>query len=496
MMFQFENRLLKLKHEVLTKVVVLAKENKISKEELEKIPYDIIVGDEPNYRETVDRERNIVLERAKLAAGYQPNGKNGQELIDLEEEKQILYVIKEACDRCPTKKFQVTDACRNCVAHKCQSVCNFGAITYVNGRAYIEPDKCKECGMCNKVCPYDAIAEDMRPCKKSCPTGALSYNAEDLRAEITESKCVNCGACMSACPFGAIEDKSSLVKVVNRLVDKENIYAIVAPAITGEFGPKTTYGQVKNAIKALGFTDMLEAACGADAVTVHESNEFVERMEKGDSYMTNSCCPGFLSYIEKIMPDQAERISGTVSPMVATGRYIKSKDKDAKVVFIGPCTAKKNEALIESIKDAVDYVLTFEELVALFDAFQVDPATCEDIVVDEASIFGRNFALGGGLTAAIENYVQEKGVNVDFKPVKISGGAEIKKTMTMAKAGKLPGNFIEGMMCEGGCINGAAKIVSVMKAKAPFTKLNQQSTIKTVLSNKTIEEYHDINLER
>lgn len=495
-MFQFENQLLKLKHDVLTRIAVLAKENKISKEEIEKIPYAMITGEIATYRDTVEHERDVVLERAKLAAGCMPNGKYGEELVDIDEEKQILYVIKTACDRCPTKKFEVTDACRNCIAHKCQSSCNFGAITYVDGRAYIDPDKCKECGMCNKACPYNAIAEDMRPCKKSCPTGALSFNAEDFSAEITESKCVNCGACMSACPFGAIEDKSSLVKVVNRLMAKENIYAVVAPAITGEFGPKTTYGQVKNAIKALGFTDMLEAACGADAVTVHESNEFVERMEKGDSYMTNSCCPGFLSYIEKIMPDQAERISGTVSPMVATGRYIKAKDKDAKVVFIGPCTAKKNEVLIDSIKDSVDYVLTFEELVALFDAFEVDPATCEDIVVDEASIFGRNFALGGGLTAAIENYVQEKGVDVDFKPVKVSGGAEIKKTMTMAKVGKLGGNFIEGMMCEGGCINGAAKIVSAMKAKAPFTKINQQATNKSVLSNKTIEEYHDINLER
>lgn len=495
-MFQFDNQLLRLKHEVLTRVAVLAKEDKLNKEELEQIPFAMIEGEIANYRDTVDREREVVLERVKLAAGFKPNGKNAQDLIDIEEEKQILYVIKAACDRCPTKKFEVTDACRNCIAHKCDSACNFGAISYVDGRAYIDPDKCKECGMCTKACPYNAIVEDMRPCKKSCPTGAVHYNADDLSAEITESQCVNCGACMSACPFGAIEDKSSIVKVVNKLMDKENIYAVVAPAITGEFGPKTTYGQVKNAIKSLGFNDMLEAACGADAVTVHESNEFVERMENGDSYMTNSCCPGFLSYIEKIMPDQAERISGTVSPMVATGRYIKAKDKDAKVVFVGPCTAKKNEALIDSIKDAVDYVLTFEELVALFDAFEVDPATCDDIVVDEASVFGRNFALGGGLTAAIENYVQEKGVEVEFKPVKVSGGAEIKKAMTMAKAGKLDGNFIEGMMCEGGCINGAAKIVSVMKAKAPFTKINQQSTIKSVLSNKSLDEYHGINLER
>lgn len=495
-MFQFENQLLKLKHEVLTRVAILAKEGNITKEKIEKIPYSIIIGDKPKYRDTVQQERDIVLERAKLAANFLPNGNDAQELIDIEERKQILYVIKAACDRCPTKKFEATDACRNCVAHKCQSVCNFGAISYVDGRAYINPDKCKECGMCKKACPYDAIAEDMRPCKKSCPTGALSFNSEDLSAEITENKCVNCGACMAACPFGAIEDKSSIVRVAKSLVRKENIYAVVAPAIAGEFGMKITYGQVKNAIKSLGFTDMAEAACGADAVTVHESNEFVERMEKGDSYMTNSCCPGFLSYIQKMMPDQAGRISGTVSPMVATGRFIKAQDKDAKVVFIGPCTAKKNEVLTDSIRDSVDYVLTFEELLALFEAFEVDPAICEDIIFEDASVFGRGFGMGGGLTAAIQNYVNEKGVEIEFKPVQVSGGAEIKKTMTMAKVGKLQGNFIEGMMCEGGCINGAAKIASVMKAKVPFTKTNQLSSMKTVLSNLKIEEYHDVNLER
>lgn len=495
-MFKFENQLLKLKHEVLTRVAVLAKENKMTKEEIEKIPYNMISGESPTYRDTVTQERDVVLERAKLAAGYLPNGKEGKDLIDISEQQQILYVIKAACDRCPTKKFEVTDACRNCIAHKCQSTCNFGAISYVNGRAFIDPSKCRECGMCKKACPYDAIAEDMRPCKRSCPTGALNFNSKDLSAEITEDKCVNCGACMAACPFGAIEDKSSLVKVVNNLVSKEKIYAVVAPAITGEFGPKTTYGQVKNAIKSLGFTDMVEAACGADAVTVNESNEFIERMENGDPYMTNSCCPAFLSYIQKIMPDQAERISGTVSPMVAAGRYIKSKDNGAKVVFIGPCTAKKSEILIDSIKDSIDYVLTFEELLALFEAFEVNPSTCEDIVVDDASIFGRGFAMGGGLTAAIENYIQDKGVEIEFKPVKVSGGAEIKKTMTMAKAKKLQGNFIEGMMCEGGCINGAAKITPVMKAKMPFTKNNAQSSMKSVLSNKALEEYKNINLER
>ena len=494
-MFKFENRLVKLKHDVLTRIAILAKENKVAIDEFKKIPFDMIPGDIPEYRDTVDHERRVVLERVKLASGFGSNH-DEDELVDISEEKQIMYVIKSACDRCPTKKYEVTDACRNCIAHKCQSVCNFGAISYVNGRAHIDTDKCRECGMCNKACPYDAIVDDMRPCKRACPTGAISFSKIDLSSEINESKCINCGSCMAACPFGAIEDKSQIVKVVNRLVNKENIYAVVAPAITGEFGTNITYGKIKNAIINLGFKDMFEAACGADAVTVHEANEFVKRMNDGDKYMTNSCCPGFMNYIEKIVPDQKERISTTVSPMVATARYIKKKDNNAQVVFIGPCTAKKSEIMRPEIKDSVDFALTFEELFALLDAFDIDVYKCEDMVVDDASIFGRGFGMGGGLTAAIENYIGENKINIDFNPVKVSGGPEIKKTMMMAKAGRLNGNFIEGMMCEGGCINGAGKIISATKAKTSFNKINSSGTKKTVLSNEFLEEYSKIDLER
>lgn len=496
-MFQFETQLKKLKHEVLTEVAKLAKEDNVTVEEIEKIPYEVIKGDTALYRCCVYKERAIVLERSKLAAGFLANGDNvDEEFVDIREDDQIIYVIEAACDRCPINKFSVTDSCRNCLAHKCHEACNFGAITYVAGRAYINQELCKECGMCKKVCPYDAIAEVMRPCKRVCPTGALDINTHDRRAMIKEEKCVNCGACMSACPFGAISDKSLIVPVAKRLGRSRKMYAVVAPAITGQFGNKVGYGQIKNAIKKLGFIDMVEAACGADAVTVHESNEFIERMEAGDSYMTNSCCPGFLSYIEKMFPSEEGKISGTVSPMIAAGRYIKKNDPDAKVVFIGPCTAKKSEAVRESIKDAIDYVLTFEELLALFDAFEVEIEKCEDEVVDEASIFGRGFGAHGGLTAAIENYVRVNGLEIDFKPVKASSGAEIKKAMTMAKIGKLGGNFIEGMMCDGGCINGAGTLVTAMKSKGQFNKINSQSTKKTVLENTKIDQYNDVNLDR
>lgn len=494
-MFLFETQLDKLKHEVLTSVAKLAIEDNVTEESIEKIPYEVIEGKIAKYRCCVYKERAIVLERAKLAAGFLANGANKEgKFVDIKESEQIIYVIEAACDNCPIDKFAVTDSCRNCLAHRCQEACNFGAISYVGGRAYINQEICKECGMCKKACQYDAISEVMRPCKKVCPTGALEISSETRRSVINEEICVNCGACMKACPFGAISDKSLIIPVARSLAKKENIYAVVAPAITGQFGAKVNYGQVKSAIKKIGFVDMAEAACGADAVTVHESNEFIERIEDGDSYMTNSCCSGFYTYIEKMFPDQIEKISGTVSPMVATGRFIKQNDPSAKVVFVGPCTAKKNEIFRAEVKDSIDYVLTFEELLALFEAFGVDPAECSEDKVDEASIFGRGFGASGGLTLAIESYIKEKGINVEFKPIKVSGGTEIKKTMTMAKIDKLGGNFIEGMMCEGGCINGAGVINQPSKAKGKFMKANSEATRKTVLSNEKINEYSEINL--
>ena len=196
------------------------------------------------------------------------------------------------------------------------------------------------------------------------------------------------------------------------------------------------------------------------------------------------------------MPSEIERISGTVSPMIATARYIKHTDPESEVVFIGPCTAKKSEAVRESVKGAVDYVLTFEELLALFSAFEIDVQECEDEMVDEASIYGRGFGAHGGLTAAIENYIRSQGLEVNFNPVKASGGIEIKKAMTMAKIGKLQGNFIEGMMCDGGCINGAGTLVTPFKSKGTFNKINAQATRKAVIDNEKLTEYEDIDLER
>lgn len=495
-MITLETQLKKLKHEVLKQVSILAKEDALNNNGLKKISYKIIKDDKPQYRCCIYKERAIVNQRTKLAIGCFPNDENMDDLVDIKGEDQILYVIPAACDSCPIDKYRVTEACRGCIEHRCMEVCPAKSIVKVVGRAYINQELCKECGLCKDVCPYNAIVEVTRPCKKSCPTGALHVGENERKAEIHNEDCVNCGACMAACPFGAISDKSFIVPVINELRSDRDVYAVVAPAIMSQFGPKVTLGQINNAMAKLGFKAMVEAACGADAVTVHEGLEFVERLGEGDKYMTNSCCPGFMSYIEKKFPSEVSKISGTVSPMIAAARMIKNKDKDAVVVFIGPCTAKKSEITRKSLKGVVDYVLTFEEIASVMDAYDIDPENLEVLKIEEASIYGRNFAQGGGLSLAVESFIDSKKIEIKFSPVKASGFGEIKKAMTMAKIGRLDGNFVEGMMCEGGCIGGPATLISLKKAKPLLVKGSNESGVKAVIDNEKLKEFEGVNLER
>ncbi|NLU08471.1 4Fe-4S dicluster domain-containing protein [uncultured Clostridium sp.] len=496
-MVNFETPLKRLKFLVLREVASLVMKNKLNKEELIKIPYKIIKGkDKAEYRCCVYKERAVLYERALLASGFIPTDNITLDLKKIDDRDHMMYVLSAACDRCPIYKYSVTEACRGCIQHKCMEVCPANAITRVNGRSHIDHDVCKECGMCKKVCPYNAIAEVMRPCKKSCPTGALEINPDSKKAQIDKEKCINCGACMAACPFGAVADRSYIAEVTGALCEKKDIYAVAAPAITGQFGPKVTVGQLKSAFKKIGFKNMVEVACGADAVTVNESDEFVNRMNSGDKYMTSSCCPGFVSYIETKFPSEVSKISSTVSPMVAVARMIKEEDKNAVVVFVGPCTAKKSEINRDSVRGAVDYVLTFEEIFALMGAFGVKPESCDDIPVDDASLYGRGFAQQGGLTAAVENCIGDKKDKIDFKPVKASGRDEIKKAMVIARSKRLHGNFIEGMMCQGGCIGGPGTMVSLMKSRPQLIKFSRKSSKKSVLSNENLEKFKKVNLSR
>ncbi|MBL4936189.1 4Fe-4S dicluster domain-containing protein [Clostridium sp. YIM B02515] len=484
-MRNFESDVQLIKYEVLKEVVKLSLEGKLKKE-YKTIAKKIIPGPKPRTRCCIYKEREIINERVKLAMGGNKKNKN------------MIEVISIACDECPIHRFTVTEACRGCLAHKCSEVCPVGAIHIINKRSYINTEKCIECGRCKSVCPYNAISDVMRPCKRACNAKALSFD-ENKKAIIDNEKCIQCGACVYQCPFGAIMDKSFITPVVNLLEKAKvqndfHVYALMAPAISSQF----TYariGQVITGIKKLGFHDVVEAALGADMVALSETEEFAHSISEGRA-LTSSCCPAFVAYIRKNYPELVSNISSTVSPMIAISKLIKNLDPEAKVVFIGPCTAKKAEILEPDIKGITDFVITFEELQAMLDAYEINIEDCEDSPLNNASFYGRIFARSGGLTESIKHIINDKGLKVDFKPISCDGLQECDKALKLLKFNKLPSNFIEGMACQGGCIGGAASLCHGPKDKTEVDKYGRLALEKHVADSLRVFELEEIDFNR
>jgi [FeFe] hydrogenase (group B1/B3) len=280
---------------------------------------------------------------------------------------------------------------------------------------------------------------------------------ENKIAKINYDKCINCGQCVYNCPFGAITDRSFIYQVANKLTRKEKpMYALIAPSIASQFDAGSIE-QISHSLKELGFKDVIEVALGADIVVKEETLEFQEKIKSLD-YFTTSCCPAFVQLVRKHHKESLPNMSTTVSPMVALGRLVKKLDKDAITVFIGPCIAKKEEAMRIEVKDAIDYVITFEELRSLFGAKDIDVTKMEKRPLDNASYYGRMFAVSGGVSTSIEEYISDQNLDVDFNPVCSNGAHECIKNLKLAKFGKLPNNFIEGMACVGGCIAGPGSV--------------------------------------
>lgn len=286
------------------------------------------------------------------------------------------------------------------------------------------------------------------PCENACPVGAISKDEYGIE-QIDEEKCIDCGKCITACPFGSIMENSQIVDVMKSIKsEKEETIAIVAPAIIGQFKTKTS--NVLGAVKQLGFTDVIEVAKGANVTTVNEADELLERLEAKAPFMTTSCCPAYVSAVEKHIPEMQKYVSHTKSPMYYAAEIARKKYPDAKIVFIGPCIAKRREGMNDP---NVDYVMTFEELSALFNGWNVGMELENSLQLDD-SIFnhGRAYAASGGVAQS----VLEVKPYVNIKPVIVNGldKKKIKMLKAFGKTGKTSGNFIEVMACEGGCIAG------------------------------------------
>ncbi len=464
---KFDTQVQHLKYKVLREVARQAFKGTLL-ETISDIPKTIVPGTEPTMRCCVYKERAIVSERIKLAMGGDKTNPN------------IIECISIACDECPVGGYEVTDACRGCIAHHCQDACKKGAITFDRTqKAHIDKSKCVECGMCAKVCPYSAIANYKRPCERACKVKAISMD-ESKAAAIDYSKCVSCGACVYQCPFGAIMDKSFILDVINLILNSDNnknykLYAMVAPSISSQFR-YANLGQVITGIKQLGFFTVVEAALGADMVAYAEAKELTEK-----GFLTSSCCPAFVDYIHKQFPQLVEHISHNLSPAAALAKYIKETDPDAKVVFIGPCTAKKAEFSKEELKGYIDATITFEELQALFDGKDIDITTLEEDVLDNASYYGRIFARSGGLSDAVAQALKEQGLDdFDLKAVPCDGIEQCRMALLKASKNVLQGNFIEGMACVGGCIGGAGCLTHGEKNKAEVDRYGEQALEKTI----------------
>ena len=463
---KFDTKVQYLKYKVLREVARHAWDDTLLEAVLD-IPETIAPGKIPTMRCCVYKERAILGERIKIAMGGDPTNPNVIEVIDI------------ACDECPAAGYEVTDSCRGCLAHRCEDVCKRNAISFDHNHvAHIDKSLCVECGQCATVCPYTAIVNRKRPCQVACKVKAISIN-EDNAASIDNSKCIQCGACVYQCPFGAISDKSYILNVIDMIKKSDEnrnhrVYAMVAPSISSQFS-YAKLGQVITGLKHLGFFTVIEAALGADMVAQAESRELVEK-----GFLTSSCCPAFVQYVKSAFPALLPYVSHNLSPMATLAKYIKETTPGAKVVFIGPCTAKKAEAQLDEVKDYVDAVLTFEELQALFDSRDMEITNLEEDVLDNASYYGRIFARSGGLSDAVAQGIKEQNLVFDLKAVPCDGIEACRMALLKKSKNVLDGNFIEGMACIGGCIGGAGCLTHGAKDKAEVDKYGREALEKNI----------------
>lgn len=468
-----------IKRDILIRLVQAFDSNDFEKNTA-SIPFQMRPKDcEVPYRCCIYKEREIIKDRIIADLGFSLENLDETEKLEdfatqsldrKEIEENPLTIIDAACKGCVPSRVYVTDLCQGCVARSCEKTCKFGAIEIAGGKSNIDSSKCKNCGMCISACPYNAIVRLIVPCEQACPVGAIS-KGDNGTAVIDFEKCISCGKCVAACPFGAVNEKSQLIDILKAIKNKKKVVAMFAPAIAGQF-PGNIF-QLKSAMIKAGFYDVVEVAQGADVTTRKESAEFIERMEKGATFMTTSCCAGYNNLIEKHLPEIKPYVSDTKTPLFYTAEIVKEKYPDAVTVFISPCVAKRKEV---RLNDKIDYVMNADELGAVFVGRKIEILEmneCEYSV--ESSKQGRNYGVTGGVAGAVNSLLPD---GKKAKPCYIDGLTKesIRQLKKYAKDGNCQdGNLIEVMCCEGGCIGGNSTIANPKIAKKIINTLLEKS---------------------
>ena len=465
-----------IRRQVFTEVARMAFEGGNYAKTIRELPYKIIPGEVAKYRQNILVERAVVSERIRLAIGlplrdvseYEPTDSYLEESVVAEKyyDPPLINIISFACNACPTKRVQVTNMCQGCLAHPCKEVCPKDAISIVQGKSVIDQEKCIKCGKCADECPYGAILKITRPCAEACGMDAIGSD-ELGRAKIDYDKCVSCGMCLVNCPFGAISDKSQIFQLIQAIKRGDKVVAAVAPAFVSQFGENVTSSQMREAMRRVGFHKVIEVAVGADMCTAEEAEDFLKKVPEQQPFMATSCCPSWSVMAKKLFPQFKDYISMAMTPMVLTARLYKKDHPDVRIVFIGPCTAKKLEASRRTIRSDVDFVLTFEEMQGIFDAKGIVPSEMPYDPEDEFSTgtsLGRGFAVTGGVAAAVKAAIAEIDPDREVLVEHADGLRECRKMLMMAKTGKYNGYLLEGMGCPGGCVAGAGTITPVKRA--------------------------------
>lgn len=465
-----------LKREILVRLAKLQLEGNLEKG-AHRIPREMAPLNSEPFRCCIYHDREILKMRVAARLGHSIEDWDddkelseyaGEALAREKPTEPMLTVLDEACNACVKAHYMVTNACQACVARSCVMNCPKKCVEISGGRAHIDGSKCVNCGICMQNCPFHAIIKIPVPCEEACPVGAISKN-ESGKERIDYSKCTYCGACMRECPFGAMMDKGQLVDVIRKIMEGKKVAALYAPAIAAQF--RAEPGQLEGAFLKAGFSATYEVAAGADITADHEAAEFEERMDRGDIVMTTSCCPAYVRAVKIHVPDLIPCVSETRSPMHYTAEIAKKDDADQVTVFVGPCLAKRKEGLDDPL---VDYVLSAEEVGALFVAKEIDVAGCERVANGRhPTASGRDFARSGGVAEAVRLRLAHP---ERLKPFVVNGldrnGMKQLAAFGKAAAAKVPAdaNLVEVMACAGGCIAGPAVITNPKVAAIQLKK--------------------------